>query len=158
MVFKSPIQFLCYIHGDSEHRGKHRTITISLCLQVKIGPNFWQIKMPNFFIVNYIYFYIVFKTFHFFVTVNNVCINKLHCEFHLRIDKEENYKVFITKKKKKASYRMYYILTPFKNLPKMKCNTESKYPSDRQTAQTIEFHQNYRNPLQALLKTSLFLL
>lgn len=53
---------------------------------------------------------------------------------------------------------MYYILTPFKNLPKMKCNTESKYPSDRQTAQTIEFHQNYRNPLQALLKNSLFLL
>ena len=29
---------------------------------------------------------------------------------------------------------MYYVLTPFKNLPKMKCNTESKYPSDHLTA------------------------
>ena len=53
---------------------------------------------------------------------------------------------------------MYYVLTPFKNLPKMKCNTESNYLSDHQTTQTIEFHQNYRNLLQALLKNCLILL
>lgn len=45
MVFASPLQLPCRIHDDSMYTGKHPTI--SLCLQVTIGPRTWHAKIHN---------------------------------------------------------------------------------------------------------------